>query len=186
MENTALILIDIQNDYFPGGAMQLEQPEAAAEKAKALLQAFRSMDLPVIHVQHANLDPNFGFMLPESEGFKIHSSVRPLANEALYQKHYPNAFWQTGLDDDLKRKGIKRIILVGLMTHMCVSTTARAGMERGYEVTVIEDACATRALELNHQTISAHTVHETALAELTLIAQIQSADQILKLLSQAA
>jgi len=179
MENTALVLIDIQNDYFPGGALVLEQPELAAEKAAQLLGLFREQQLPIVHIQHENLNPEPPFMLPDSEGQKIHPSVQPLANERCIGKHYPNAFWQTELETYLKEQGIKRLVVVGMMTHMCVSTTTRGAMERGFEVTIIQDACSTRSLELGGIEIPAETVHRTSLAELTLIAQVQPLKQFL-------
>ena len=173
MDNTALILIDIQNDYFPGGALALEQPELAAEKAVQLLGMFREQQLPIVHIQHENLKPELPFMRPGSKGQSIHSNVQPMANEQCFIKHYPNAFWNTGLEQYLKDHGITRLVIAGMMTHMCVSSTTRAAMERGFEVTVIQDACATRALELNGIEISSETVHRTSLAELTLIAQVK-------------
>jgi len=179
MENTALIIIDIQNDYFPGGALVLEQPELAADKAAQLLGIFREQRLPIVHIQHENLNPDLPFMLAATDGQKIHPSVQPLANEQHFDKHYPNAFWQTELETYLKERGIKHLLIVGMMSHLCVSTTTRGAMERGFEVTVIQDACATRSLELDGIEIPAETVHRTSLAELTLIAQVKSLKQFL-------
>lgn len=179
MEHAALILIDIQNDYFPGGALVLQEPEQAAEKAAQLLSVFRERQRPIVHIQHENLNPELPFMLPNSDGQKIHLSVQPLLNEQHIIKNYPNAFWQTELETYLKAQGIKRVVIAGMMTHMCVSTTSRAAMERGFEVTIIQDACATRPLELNGIEISAETVHTTSLAELTLIAQVKPLKQFI-------
>ena len=179
MNNTALILIDIQNDYFPGGAFALEQPELATEKAVQLLRLFREQQCPIVHIQHENLKPELPFMLPGSKGQSIHPSVQPLINEKCFIKHYPNAFWNTELEQYLKDHSITCLVIAGMMTHMCVSSTIRSAMERGFEVTVIKDACATRALELDGIEISAETVHRTSLAELTMIAQVQSTDAFL-------
>ncbi|MBL1276667.1 MAG: cysteine hydrolase [Ectothiorhodospiraceae bacterium] len=173
MENTALIIIDIQNDYFPGGAMALEQPEQAAQIAARLLSEFRERELPVIHIQQENINPDLAFMLPGSDGQKIHKSVEPLATEPCFIKHYPNAFWQTELEAYLHEKGIKHIVIAGMMTHMCVSATTRSAMERGFTVTIIQDACATLSLSLDGVEIPAETVQRTALAELTLLAAIK-------------
>ena len=173
MDNTALLLIDIQNDYFPGGALPLDQPELATEKAVKLVGSFRDQHLPIVHIQHENLNPEEPFMRPASKGQRIHSNVQPSANEPCFIKHYPNAFWKTDLEQYLKHNGITRLAVAGMMTHMCVSSTARAAMERGFEVTVIQDACATRALELNGIEISSETVHRTSLAELTLFANVK-------------
>lgn len=174
MKNTVLVLIDIQNDYFPNGALVLDGANAAATKANQLLKLFRDKQLPIIHIQHETTKLEMGFMLPSSFGQKLHNSVSPLNNEACFTKHYPNAFWQTELETDLKEKNIENLVIVGMMTHMCVSTTARAAMERGFKTTIIHDACATRSLEFDGEVIPGETVHKTALAELTLISEITS------------
>ena len=179
MKNTALILIDIQNDYFDGGALTLAGANFAAEKASSLLSMFRTKQLPIIHIQHETLKPEMGFMLPGTEGQKIHASVTPNEGETCLTKYYPNAFWNTELDDKLKAQNITNVVIAGMMTHMCVSTTIRAAMERGFQVTAIQDACATRSLSLGNEEIPANIVHKTALAELTLIANISLCDQFI-------
>ncbi|MDH5218380.1 MAG: cysteine hydrolase [Gammaproteobacteria bacterium] len=179
MENTALLIIDIQNDYFPGGKLALDKPQIAANNTARLLDYFRVNGLPLVHIQHENLNPDLPFMLPDSEGQKIHPSVRPDQGETLITKHYPNAFWSTNLEQHLKTQRIENLVIAGMMTHMCVSSTTRAAMERGFNVSLIADACATRSLEFNGQLIPAETVHQTALAELTLIARIESLESFL-------
>ncbi|WP_104401640.1 cysteine hydrolase family protein [Vibrio penaeicida] len=173
MENTALVLIDIQNDYFEGGALPLENPIEAATKAQQLLNEFRNADRPIIHIQHLAANSELGFMLPDTKGQEIHSTVIPKSQETVLTKHYPNSFWETDLESTLRQFGVEHVVIAGMMTHMCVSTTTRAAMERGFQTTVIQDACATRALELGDKTIPAYIVHETALAELTLLANIK-------------
>lgn len=177
MKNTALIIIDIQNDYFEGGALTLSGADQAGEKAATLLDIFRTKELPVFHIQHETLKPEIGFMLPATRGQEIHSCVSPKATEICLTKHYPNAFWNTVLENKLKELDITHVVIAGMMTHMCVSTTVRAAMEREFCVTVIQDACATRSLKLDNKEISANIVHQTALAELTLIANISSLNQ---------
>lgn len=179
MKNTALIIIDIQNDYFPGGALTLDGADVAAEKAKQLLNVFREQKLPIVHIQHENIKPEMGLMLPGSLGQKINDSVEPEKSETCFTKHYPSAFWQTGLETYLKELNIQHLVIAGMMTHMCVSSTARAAMERGFLTTLIQDACATRAIEFDGALISAETVHKTAFAELTLISIITSLNDFL-------
>ena len=180
MKNTALILIDIQNDYFDGGALELANADQAAKNASSLLNIFRTRQLPIIHIQHETLQPEMGFMLPGTRGQQIHSSVAPNEGEICLTKHYPNAFWNTVLEEVLKEQNITHAVVAGMMTHMCVSTTIRAAMERGFQVTAIQDACATRTLSLNNEEIPADVVHQTALAELTLIANISLLDQFIR------
>jgi len=172
MKNTALVIIDIQNDYFSNGVLALDGAIDAANKAQNLLDTFRDKQLPIIHIQHETIKQEMGFMLPGSYGQKIHESVEPLAEEVCFTKHYPNAFWQTNLEAYLNEHNIEHLILTGMMTHMCVSTTARAAMERGFRTTIIQDACATSTLEFDGAVIPEETVHKTALAELTMISGI--------------
>lgn len=174
MKNTALVIIDIQNDYFSGGALTLDGVDLAAEKASRLLKLYREKQLPIIHIQHENTNPEIGIMLPGTDGQKIHDIVKPNKSEKCITKHFPNAFWQTELETYLKTLNIEHLVIVGMMTHMCVSTTARASMERGFLTTIIQDACATLAIEFDGDLISGKTVHQTALAELTLVSKITS------------
>lgn len=81
-------------------------------------------------------------------------------------KYYQNSFYETELDSYLKEKGIKKLIVCGMMTHMCVDTTVRAAMDYGYEVDLVADACATMDLEISGEIIPAQTVQKTFLASL--------------------
>ena len=166
--------------------MVLDGPELATEKAMQLLSSFRDQQLPIVHIQHENLKPELPFMRPGSKGQWIHQNVQPMADEQCFIKHYPNSFWNTDLEQYLKNHGITRLVIAGMMTHMCVSSTTRAAMERGFEVTVIQDACATCALALDGVEISAETVHRTALAELSLIAQVKMTKAFLSEISSPA
>ncbi|VAW74796.1 Isochorismatase [hydrothermal vent metagenome] len=180
MKNTALIIIDIQNDYFPGGALTLDRADAAADKASKLLNMFREQKLPIVHIQHENTKLEMGFMLPGTFGQKIKEGLEPNNLETCFTKYYPSAFWQTELETHLKGLNIQHLVIAGMMTHMCVSSTTRAAMERGFLTTIIQDSCATRALEFDGDVISGETVHKTALAELTLISKITSLNDFSK------
>ncbi|GMQ49124.1 cysteine hydrolase family protein [Vibrio sp. 10N] len=178
--HTALLLIDIQNDYFEGGQLPLNNPKTAADNASAILNAFRQQNWPVIHIQHENLDASKPFLLKDSAGQQLHESVTPLHSEVVISKHFPNAFWKTALESVLQSMQVNHLVVVGMMTHMCVSTTSRAAMERGFKVFVVDDACATRSLQYNGKEIDATTVHNTALAELQMIADVHRTDSILR------
>ncbi len=174
MNNTALIIIDIQNDYFSGGALKLDGVDLAAKNASELLNVFRNKNLPIVHIQHENLKPEMGFMLPGTFGQEINDNVQIKNNETCFTKHYPNAFWQTDLENHLKSLNVEHVVIVGMMTHMCVSSTTRAAIERSFSSTVIQDACATKSIEFNGEVLPAEIVHKTALAELTLISKVTS------------
>ena len=164
---TALILIDIQNDYFLNGKMELEGSDNAGLCAQKLLTYFRKQHLPVIHVQHISTRPRATFFLPDTEGVQIHSHVQPLPDEIVIQKHYPNSFRETTLLEYLKEHQIERLVLCGMMTHMCVDATVRAAFDYGFECFVPHDACATRALSFNEEIIPAKHVHGAFLAALS-------------------
>jgi len=176
---TALLLIDIQNDYFPGGKMELEGPGEAAEKAALLLQCFRDHELDTVHIQHVSTRPDAGFFIPGDRGTDIHDSVAHFEGEPLVQKHYPNSFRETNLLELLKGWGIQRLIITGMMTHMCVDATARAAADLGFELLVAGDACATRALAYDGTTIPAGQVHKAFLAALKSYGRVLTAEEIL-------
>ena len=143
MADTALLIIDIQNDYFPGGAMELEGADAAGAKAGAALKRFRSKGLPIFHVRHLSVRPGSTFFLPGTKGAEIHSSVAPEKGEKVIEKNFPNSFRATSLQDELK--GIKSLVVAGMMTHMCVDASVRQAADLGYKVTLLGNACATRS-----------------------------------------
>ncbi|MCJ2165892.1 MULTISPECIES: cysteine hydrolase family protein [unclassified Pseudodesulfovibrio] len=164
--SSALLLIDIQNDYFPGGRMELEGSVEAAEKAAVVLTQFRDRGLPVFHVRHESLQKGATFFLPGTDGADIHSIVFPLAGEVVITKHYPNSFRETDLLARLEAAGITRLVVAGMMTHMCVDAGVRAATDYGFACAVLSDATATRALEFHGQVLSAAQVHGSFLAAL--------------------
>jgi nicotinamidase-related amidase len=162
----ALVIVDIQNDYFPGGAHALEGPEAAAASARRLLDSFRGSGEPVVHVQHLSDEDEATYLRPGTEGVEIHSTVAPLEGEPLIQKAFPNSFLQTPLEERLRALGVDELVVCGMMTSMCVDATVRAAVDLGFRATVAHDACATRNLEFAGETISAGAVHGAFLAAL--------------------
>ena len=176
---TALLLIDIQKDYFPGGKMELEGSPQAAEQAFLLLDHFRAQGLTTVHIQHVSLRPEASFFLPGTDGVKIHESIAPLEGETIITKHFPNSFRETALLDHLKSLGVENLIVSGMMTHMCVDATTRAAVDLGFTVLVVEDACATRALTYAGTTIPAEHVHKAFLAALKSYGQVERTQEIL-------
>ena len=166
MADTALVVIDIQNDYFPGGSMELEGAEAAGAKAGEALAKFRARKLPVIHVRHLSVRPGATFFLPGTRGAEIHDSVKPASGETVVEKNFPNSFRSTTLEEILKGSGVKNLVMAGMMTHMCVDASVRQAADLGYKVTLLADACATRAQSFGGETIPARQVHAAFLAAL--------------------
>lgn len=179
--NSGLLIIDIQNDYFPGGKMELEGSSEAGLRAAGLISSYRSLNLPVIHIQHISTRPDAPFFIPGTEGVEINSIVAPAACEPIVQKHFPNSFRNTHLLDLLKKMKIEHIVIAGMMTHMCVDATTRAAFDYGFQCTVIGDACATRALTFGAETVPAKLVHAAFLAALNgIYAQVISAGDFLR------
>jgi nicotinamidase-related amidase len=166
MADTALVIIDIQNDYFPGGAMELEGAEAAAAKAAQALRSFRDKKQPVFHVRHLSTRPGSTFFLPGTKGQEIHASVAPQGNETVVEKNFPNSFRATKLEEGLKGLGVKNLVVAGMMTHMCVDASVRHAADLGYKITLLGDACATRAQKIAGETVPARQVHLAFLAAL--------------------
>jgi nicotinamidase-related amidase len=163
----ALLLIDIQRDYFPGGNNELAGPEEAGVQAARLLAAWREKGLPVIHIQHIAIKPGAKTFVAGTRGAEIHPCVQPLPGETVVQKHYPNSFRETPLQGILTNLGVDRLTIAGMMTHMCVHAAARAAVDLGYSCRVAGDACATKALIWNDQLVPAPHVHAAFLAALT-------------------
>ena len=178
-DNLALILIDIQNDYFPDGKNELEGSIQAGQKAALLLSHFREHKLPLVHIQHISNRPGATFFIPGTRGAEIHPLVKPLKNETIFQKHFPNSFRGTLLLDHLRQSGIIRLVIAGMMTHMCVDATTRAANDFGFECMLVHDTCATRALKFMDQEIPAAHVHGSFLAALASYAKILNTDELL-------
>lgn len=164
--NTALLLIDIQNDYFPNGRMPLEKSTEACAKAQEALQAYRTKRLPIIHTQHISTRPDAVHFLPCTKGVEFHPDVHPLKTETVIKKHYPNCFKDTSLLNYLIKNQINHLVIAGMMTHMCIDASVRAAYDLGFTCTVLHDACATKNLEFNSMVIPAQSVHNAFLAAL--------------------
>jgi len=163
---SCLVLVDLQNDYFPGGSMELVGIKQAAANAQLLLNEFRKAKLPVVHVQHIAARPDATFFLPETEGAKIHALLAPREDEVVIVKHFPNSFRYTTLLEQLKQQESYDLIICGAMTHMCIDSTARAAFDHGFTCTVAEDACATRDLVYRNKTVKAADVQASFMAAL--------------------
>ncbi len=162
----ALIVVDVQNDYFDGGAMALVGMDEAAANIGALLAGFRAAGAPVIHVQHLSTRPGATFFVPGTPGCDINPAAAPAGDEPVVRKHFPSAFRGTDLDARLKDAGVEQVTICGAMSHMCIDSTTRAAFDLGYGCTVVESACATRDLEFGGRVLPAADVHAAFMAAL--------------------
>jgi nicotinamidase-related amidase len=185
--NTALVLVDLQNDYFPGGAMELVGAEDAVAQARVLLQAFRHRGLPVFHVRHIAKRPGATFFLPGTKGIDFHSAVEPLTGEDVVTKHFPSSFRETALLEKLQAVSASKLVVAGMMTHMCVDTTVRAATDLGFECLLAQDGCATKTLQFSGHQVDAQQVQLAYLAALNgAFAKVQPAQAIAADLSRGA
>lgn len=153
---TALLIIDIQEFYFPNGENPgLVNAEQASLNAQQVLNAFRKENAEVIHVQHK-----------ADNGFAIHKNVQPADGEKVIVKTFINSFRETDLLSYLKEQSISRLVIVGMQTHLCVEAATRAAADYGFECVLVEDACATRNVNFNGKEVKADKVHTTVLASL--------------------
>ena len=176
----ALLILDIQNDYFNNGRFPLVGSDRASENARIILDKFRIDDSPIIHIQHISTRPTATFFLPNTQGIDIHDNVAPKENEKVIVKHYPNSFRDTDLLEHLNKENITDLVICGMMTQNCVDSTTRAAKDFGFNIVVIGDACATKDLELNGQTVMAEQVQIAFLSALNyFFATVKTTQQYL-------
>lgn len=180
MSKRAILVVDLQNEYFAGGKLPLTGIEAATANAARVIAAARANGDSVIHIRHEFPDPAIPFFKPGTDNVQIHPSVKPEHDEPVILKNYPSSFVKTELKSMLDADNIEDVVVVGAMSHMCVEATSRTASDLGYKVTVVHDACATLDLEFNGVTVPAAQVHATAMAALAFAyATLQSTDDYL-------
>lgn len=180
MNRRALIVIDFQNDYFAGGKFPLKGTEIAAAKAAHLLEASRKRGDLIVHVRHESTEADASFFVPGSRGAEIHALVAPIASEPVLVKNAINAFNGTSLKSILDAEGIRELVIVGAMSHMCIDAATRAAADHGFAVTVVHDAVATRDLQFGDLTVSAADVHAAFMAAIAFgYANVTSASEML-------
>lgn len=162
----ALLIIDVQRDYFPGGAYPLIGSDAAAEAAASVLARFRRDGAPVLHVQHVWDAPDAAYLRPDTPGVEPDARVAPAEGEPVVVKEQPNAFLGTDLEQRLRADSIDELVVAGMMTSMCVDATVRAAVDLGFDVTVVGDGCAAPNLEHDGVAVPGEQVHAAFLAAL--------------------
>lgn len=166
MSKRAIVVVDLQNDYWPSGKWPLDGIDLAAANAARVIEKARAAGDTVIHVRHESSSSDAPFFVPGSVGAEISDVVRPAPEETVILKNYPNAFRETGLKQALDEKNVEEVVVVGAMSHMCIAATGRAATDFGYKTTVVHDACATRDVEFNGVTVPAAQVHAANMSAL--------------------
>lgn len=150
---TALLIVDIQNFYFPGDGPGLVNVEQASLTAKEILQIFRDKKQLVVHVRHKS-----------SKGSEIHKNVEPISNEKIITKEEVNSFLGTDLLEYLRGNHINRLVIIGMQTQMCLEAAVRAAHDYGFECVVVQEACATRDLKFGGKVVKAEDVQTSTFA----------------------
>ena len=165
----ALLVIDIQNFYFPGGRSELVEPVQAAEKAAVAIAHARAESNPVIYIQHKS-----------TAGMEINALVKPAPGEAIFVKEEVNSFLGTGLAEHIKGLGVDTLVICGMQTQMCVEAAVRAAHDLGYSVVLLHDACASRNLKFGDREVTAADVHASTLAAMKSYAEVISVEDWIK------
>lgn len=164
-DKTALVLIDLQQDYFLGGGWELDGADEAGRRAAHALAHARATGLPVLHVRHEG-PVDSPLLAAGSAGARIQPLAAPQGDEPVIVKAQANAFWGTDLMQRLEAAGVGQLVLAGMMSNNCVAATAFAARERGFGLTVLADACAAMALSFGDRSLSGPEVHAVFMAEL--------------------
>jgi nicotinamidase-related amidase len=183
--STALIVIDFQLEYFDGGRLPIPNGAAAMAHARQLVAFADAHGMPVFHVQH--IGPAGGpLFAQDGERVAFHPEIQPALHHHVVQKTTTSSFASTDLHTQLRERKIRMLIICGLMTHMCVSTTSRDAKPLGYQVLVAGDACATRDIDAwDGGTIGHAELHRAALTELSdSFAEVLTTERILSLVIQ--
>ena len=166
LRDSAVVVIDAQNEYVDG-ALPLPGVNAALARISALLGRARKAGAPVVHVRH--LGRAGGLFDSDAPRGAIAEPAKPAAGEPVIGKKLPNAFAGTDLAAALEKTGKRNIVVVGFMTHMCVSSTVRAALDLGYRSIVPASATATRDLPdpVSGAVVSAGALQSASLAALS-------------------
>lgn len=176
----ALLLIDVQKDYFAGGKHVLPGMDGLLGSVATLIEAFRAKGEHIVFVQHVthDVDPSLPFA-PYTVGAELSDGLQPEPHDLLITKSTPNAFFQTWLDAMLRGRCVTELVIAGAMTQTCIDSTARGALDFGYAVTVASDACVAGPIHWQDKTIPQEDVQQTFLAALALLMPVRSVADII-------
>lgn len=173
-----LMLVDVQNEYFPGGGLPLPHIEPAAANIAKLLAHFRATKAPIIHVMHDS-GAKDGAFAQTSTSWRLHESAEAQSGETVIVKYHPNAFRLSWLNAILQSSNVTELVIAGAQTQLCIDSTARSAVDFGYPTTVVGDACAAGDLESNGEKIPADQVQRAFLAALGAVLNVTTTADVL-------
>ncbi|KAI8337250.1 Isochorismatase-like protein [Chlamydoabsidia padenii] len=166
MSEEALIVVDVQNDYFPNGKLPTWKPVETAEACAELIKKFRQEGKEVVFVKHVIKDSqvkDFPFFIKGTHGVEIHDIVKPLPSEKIITKNEVSSFVGTDLKEYLTGKGVKKLVVVGMMIHNCVNATVYSGVEEGFPCVVVEEAVNTMDQSYDGEIVKAQDIKKAFL-----------------------
>jgi len=174
----ALLVIDLQNDYFCGGKQELKGASKALTQANELIEYSREKKYKIFFIQHFSTSATATFFIPQTNGVELHEKL-DFNNDVIVKKNYPNSFRDTSLQAQLDKEEVEELLICGAMTHMCIDSTVRAGFDLGYKITLASDACATRDLRFNQKVIKAEDIQRCFMASLDgLFCEVKTVKEI--------
>ena len=176
MTRRALLVIDVQGEYFPGGALPVTHPAGSLDRILVAFDAATARGLPVIAVQHVSDGPEARAFRRRTPGWALHPEVARRPRALLLEKRLPGAFTGTELEAWMREAGVDTLAICGYMTQMCCDTTARQAVHRGHRVEFLSDATGTLDFTNAAGTVSAEELHRaTLVTQQWRFAQVQSA-----------
>jgi nicotinamidase-related amidase len=176
----ALLVIDVQNEYFPGGALPIIHPQNHLENILETMDAAKRDEVTTIVVRHHQPDPNSPLFCKGSKNWELHPEVASRHHDLLLDKQLPGSFTNTGLEMFLRERGIDTVSIAGYMTQICCDTTAREAMHRGFTVEFLSDATGTLDVENSAGSVKADDLHKAILvAQQMFISEVISKDEFI-------
>lgn len=167
----ALLVIDVQNEYFTG-ALPITHPAGHLEQILKAIEAAAGK-VPTVVIQHHFPQPEMPFFQKGTPGWELHSEIKARPHDLLIEKTMPGSFTNTTLEDWLKENGISTVTIAGYMTHMCCDTTARQAVHRGFTVEFLKDATGTLDLSNEAGEVTAEELHRSILcAQQMLLSEV--------------
>jgi nicotinamidase-related amidase len=171
MMSRALLVIDVQNEYFTG-ALPITHPAGHLGRILEVMDAAEGK-IPTIVIQHHFPQPEKPFFQRGSHGWELHPEVASRPRDLLVEKTLPGSFTNTPLEAWLRQRGIDTVAIAGYMTHMCCDTTAREAVHRGFQVESLSDATGTLPLSNAAGAVTAAELHRTILcAQQMLLSEV--------------
>jgi nicotinamidase-related amidase len=180
----ALLVIDVQNEYFPGGLLPVSYPQGSMENILNVIETAQLNGVMVIVIQHTAPQPGSKTFVKDSWGWTLHDSIKNNGYDYLIEKNLPGSFTGTNLEDILKENGIDTVAISGYMTQMCCDTTARQAFHLGYSVEFLSDATGTLDISNYAGKVTAEELHRSILVTQAMrFSKVLSTDDWIKSLS---